>query len=414
MKMSNVESFAVGFFIKQDKIRKNGMAPIYARITVNGKRTFIALKRKTIPNQWDVSKGKMRGNSETSRSINLQIEKIHNKLFSIYYDLKQQGSLVSGAIIKNAFIGVKEKVEHRTLLKTYDLHNEEIGKRVGIDYGKKTWTRFKNHRIIIGNYIQENYGVDDLLLDQLDYNFIVKFDTHLRTVRKIQQNTIVKYLRNLRKIINYAILRNWMDKNPFAQFPIKSEATTRPILTMAQLKVLESKEMPNKRLDEVRDVFVFVCYTGFSFGDLEVLSSKNIITGIDGKQWLIKDREKTGVPTRMPILPKAKMILEKYKDHPICEIKNILLPIKSNQKYNAYLKEVATICNIPISLSSHVARHTFATSVTLTNGVPIETVSKLLGHRSIRTTQIYAKVLDTKISNDMSILEEKLNSLNNK
>jgi site-specific recombinase XerD len=182
----------------------------------------------------------------------------------------------------------------------------------------------------------------------------------------------------------------------------------REVLTKEELHDVESKEIDIERLAEVRDIFLFCCYTGLAFIDVFQLTVNDITLGIDGKKWIYTNRQKTGNQSNVPLLPQALRILEKYNDHPVREITGKLFPVKSNQKMNAYLKEIGTICNLQKKLTMHLARHTFATTVTLSNGVPIETVSKMLGHNKLATTQIYAKVLEHKVSQDMNVLFEKM------
>jgi integrase len=201
---------------------------------------------------------------------------------------------------------------------------------------------------------------------------------------------------------------DYIDKNPYSKFKVGLDETHREILSMEELKRLEDKSISIERLSVVRDIFVFACYTGLSFSDIAKLSRIHLKQGADGKEWIIIDRTKTNNRCRIPILPKAKEILKKYENYPKTIFKDVLLPVLTNQKMNSYLKELGDICGISKSITMHIARHTFATSVTLGNGVPIETVSKILGHTSLKTTQIYAKILDNKISEDMDLLEAKL------
>ena len=202
--------------------------------------------------------------------------------------------------------------------------------------------------------------------------------------------------------MNIAVAMDYLSTNPYLKFQVKTEKPKREFLTQRELKKLRKKKIEIKRLAIVRDIFLFACYTGLSYADISKLAKQHVRTGNDGKKWIIIDRTKNGSRCRVPLLPVAKKILKRYKNYPTNTSKGLLLPVNSNQKMNAYLKEIADICGIKKNLSMHVARHTFATTITLTNGVPIETVSKILGHSSLKTTQIYARILDTKISEDMS------------
>jgi site-specific recombinase XerD len=218
----------------------------------------------------------------------------------------------------------------------------------------------------------------------------------------------MKYLKQLKKVVHYAMELGYLGRDPFFGYKTAYKEVTRGYLTAEELKRIETKKLHIKRLDQVRDIFVFVCYTGFSYSDLKALNPESVVKGIDGKNWFIYEREKTGVRTSIRILPTAQAIIDKYKDDPVCVTNKQLLPVKSNQKLNAYLSELAALCEIDKHITMHLGRHTFATTVTLTNGVPIETVQKMLGHKNLSTTQIYSKVVDTKISEDMEKLAKRI------
>lgn len=223
----------------------------------------------------------------------------------------------------------------------------------------------------------------------------------------------MKYLTNFKKIVMICVKNGWLARDPFSNFQMSRKAVNRVALTEAELNRIAEKDFGNDRLNQVRDVFLFCCFTGLAYIDVYKLNRKDIIDGIDNEKWLVIERQKTESQSRIPLLPVALEILDRYADHPHCEAKGKLLPVSSNQKTNAYLKEIADLCRIEKYLTFHLARHTFATTVTLTNGVPIESVSKMLGHSSIKTTQIYAKIVDRKISDDMKVLKAKLSLSSN-
>jgi site-specific recombinase XerD len=231
---------------------------------------------------------------------------------------------------------------------------------------------------------------------------------YLKTVKHCAQNTATKYLVRLKKVVNLSLANEWIIRDPFIKYQCTYKPTYRGYLNAEELQKIELKEFKIPRLQKVRDIFVFCCYTGFAQADVEALSLSDITTGIDGEKWIIINRKKTDGRSPIPLLPQALAIIEKYKNDPETLAKGKLLPVNSNQRMNGYLKEIADITGITKNLTMHLARHTFATTVTLSNGVPIETVSKMLGHNSIKTTQIYSKVVDTKISNDMKALKAKM------
>ena len=257
------------------------------------------------------------------------------------------------------------------------------------------------------NFLLWKYNISDISIEKIDYSFIMEYEFYLRSVRKCANNTAVKYIKNFHKIINICLANGWLTKDPFANYKSKVKEVIREYLTEREIQDLMEKELVSDRLELVRDIFIFSCFTGLAYIDVKQLSNDNIVLGIDGDKWINKNRQKTDTSSRIPILPTAQFIIDKYANHPVCVNEDKLLPIFSNQKMNAYLKEIATVCGINKELTFHIARHTFATTVTLSNGVPIETVSKMLGHTNLKTTQHYAKILDKKISEDMKILKDK-------
>lgn len=277
---------------------------------------------------------------------------------------------------------------------------------------KGTLKRYKTIKLHSINYIKHEYGQTDISLSRLDYKFIKRFDQYLTITKGIGRNTATRYLKLVKTIVNYAVKNEWLERNPLNGYKLKSEQVKRVFLDKDELHTLESKEISIERLAKVRDIFVFCCYTGLSYADVKKLTIHNIELGFNGKRWICVDRTKSKVESKIPLLDQAKHIIEKYKEDIDCKVKGTLLPVISNTKLNAYLKELADICGIQKKLTFHKARHTFATTVTLANGISIESVSSMLGHKSLRTTQIYAKVVDRKVSNDMAELQEKLNNQN--
>ncbi len=260
--------------------------------------------------------------------------------------------------------------------------------------------------------MKRQYKIEDKPLKELRLAFITEFDHYLITVEKLQTNTAHKVIKVVKRVMNIAVSLDWIPSNPFNQFKCTYKNPQRVALTETELEVLRLKKFTVPRLEKVRDIFLFQCYTGFAYTDIYNFNRDAVSIGIDGEYWLTTYRQKTNTKENVPLLPIALEILDKYKDDPECIEKDKLLPINSNQRYNSYLKELADICGIKKKVTTHIARHTFATTVTLANGVPIETVSKMLGHTRLATTQIYARVLEKKVSEDMQQLREKLNSQN--
>lgn len=268
-------------------------------------------------------------------------------------------------------------------------------------------------------FLSQNFRRNDIALQEINYKFVVDFDTFLRGYRPadhqkiIHNNGVMKHMVRLQKMTNLAIRLEWMKLDPFKNYKIKLHKVDRAFLNGAEFKRIEEKILSISRLDIVRDIFVFCCYTGLSYIDVANLTDEHIVKGYDEEYWIKTHRQKTNVAVNVPILPQAMRIIEKYMNHRRTFGKPGLFPVFSNQKTNSYLKEIADLCDIRKQLTFHVARHTFATTITLSNGVPIETVSKMLGHTKLPTTQIYARVLERKISEDMATLRGKLGSGSN-
>lgn len=252
------------------------------------------------------------------------------------------------------------------------------------------------------------YKKNDIPVKDVDHKFITGLEYYLKTTRKCAHNSAIKYITNFKKIIRIAYANDWIDKDPFLHWKAELKIVEREFLAEEEIQKIIKLELKMERLDQVRDIFIFCCYTGLAYVDVKKLEDSDIVIGIDGERWIKTRRSKTDTRSNIPLLPTAIAIIEKYSTH---NDSDKLLPVLSNQKMNAYLKEIADVCGIEKNLTFHLARHTFATTVTLTNGVPIESVSKTLGHKSLKTTQHYAKILDRKVSDDMAILKEKLSKV---
>lgn len=252
------------------------------------------------------------------------------------------------------------------------------------------------------------YGIEDIDVKQIKYEFITDYEFWLKSVRDCDHNTSMKYLSNFKKIVYICIKNGWISSDPFVGFKLAKREIEKPFLVEEELHRIANKEFAIARTRQVRDIFIFCCYTGLAYADVEKLTRDDVATGIDGEKWIWTNRQKTNSATRVPLLPAALEILDRYKDDPQCTVKGRLLPVLSNQKMNSYLREIADLCGITKKMTFHTARHTFATTVTLSNGVPIETVGRMLGHRNLKTTQHYAKILDMKVSEDMNALRERL------
>jgi site-specific recombinase XerD len=405
--MRTNNTFGVQFITRTNKA-KNGLLPIYARISVDSRRVEVSLKRFIHPENWNDAKGSAKGKSEEIRKLNTYLEQIRSRLTECYQELIVKKKLVTSVAVKNLFCGFEEK-EH-SLMTLFDYHNVEM--KTTLEWG--TLKNYFTTRRYVEEYLKAHLKTSDVFLSQLNYRFLTEFERFMKAyVPKDQkkpcgQNTIMKHIERLRKVVNMAIKNDWLDRDPFQKFQPSFIKSNRQFLTADELAAIEQKEFKILRLQHAKDMFVFSCYTGLAYIDVYELTPKNLSLGIDGGYWINTCRHKTDIPVRVPLLPPAMAIIEKYKNNPRVLETGKLLPVYANQLLNNYLKEIADFCGIEKPLSFHIARHTFATTVTLTNGVPIETVSKLLGHTSIKTTQIYAKVIEQKVSEDMYVLRSKL------
>lgn len=407
--MRTTSTFTILFWINNDRV-VNGMAPIFARITVNGKRVNLSLKRKTNVTSWNSTRQRAKGTNAEARQLNEYLDQVQSQLFQVYQDLKFKGELVTAVLIKAIYLG--DGNEGKTLKNLLEYHNNKIAGT----HAKGSIRNFGVTEGYISKYLNRALKTNDVYLHQLNYKFINDFEDFLHTfwpkghVKAMSHNTVMKHIQRFRKIVTLGYHLEWIEKDPFIRWKPTFEKREREFLSANELSNLETYHFPVERLERVRDLFVFSCYTGISYVDIGNLSLANIVKGEDSNNWIITRRQKTKTPVKVPLLPKAQELVDKYCDHPMTVISETLFPVITNEKLNLYLKEVADACGITKNLTFHMARHTFATTVTLTNGVPIETVSKLLGHTKISTTQIYARVIEKKVSEDMGILRRKLDS----
>lgn len=393
------------FYAKKAKAAANGLVPIYTRITINGKRIELSTNRFVEISKWSTEAGKMKGSSEEARSINNHLDLLKSQIRDAEMELIHKKIVVTTETIKSKLFGVDERA--RMLVPIFEDHNNKIKELVGKEYAPGTLERYKTSLSHTIEFLQWKYKVSDIEINKIDHAFITDYEFWLRSVRNCANNTAVKYIKNFNKIIKLCLANDWLDKNPFANYKSKVKEVERVYLSEEEIQSIIEKDFKTERLSLVRDIFLFSCFTGLAYIDVKNLTKSHISIGIDGEKWIFTHRQKTESASKIPILPVTQIIIDKYENHPQCINEDKLLPILSNQKMNAYLKEIAGVCEIEKELTFHIARHTFATTVTLTNGVPIESVSKMLGHKNLRTTQHYAKVLDRKVSEDMKILKDK-------
>ncbi|GAB5471916.1 MAG: site-specific integrase [Maribacter sp.] len=400
--MRNNSTLAVLIFTRDINYNPEKLT-IYARITVDGRRAEISLKRYTSVNVWDVSKGRVIGTTSKARLLNSYLDEVYVQILDAHKQLLREGKVITAQAVKARFLGQDEL--HKTLKELVKYHNTTMDSV--LKYG--TMKNYYSTERYLHRFISDKFSSPDVYLKQLNYRFIVDFEQYLLNYRPekarktCSNNGAMKHLERLMKMTNLAVKLEWLERDPFHQYKLSFQKHNRSYLSERELQLIEETTF-KAGYEKVRNVFLFSCYTGLSYVDVKELFQEQLVLGIDGNYWLHTKRAKTDEIVKIPLLPKAKAIIEKYAD----EMKNSpsgkLLPVFSNQKVNSYLKVITKACGIYKNITFHSARHTFATTITLSNGVPIETVSKMLGHAKLTTTQIYARVLEKKVGEDMQDL----------
>ncbi len=401
-----MSSFSTLFYLKDERRDKNGKAGLYLRITVDGRRTSISLNRKIDPSKWDSRMNKLKGKGYEAEELNRFMATIRHKVNKIQHDLIEEGQPFTVHDVKDKYLGKDAKL--KMLIQLFDEHNQQMEKLVGIEFALGTYKRYHTTRSHVAEYVKSEYQKNDIPVRDVDLKFIKGFEYFLKVTKECNHNSALKYVNNFKKIVRIAVGNDWISKDPFYNYKVQFKTVEREFLSKEELQALIDKKIEGERLNVVRDMFVLCCFTGLAYVDIQSLRPDEIYENEEGGLYIKSKRTKTDTGFTIPLLPTAVAIIEKYKDHPKVVNKDCVIPVLSNQKSNSYLKEIADRCNIKKNLTTHLARHTFATTVTLTNGVPIETVGKMLGHKNLRTTQHYAKIIDSKVEEDMKILREKL------
>ncbi|RFZ94811.1 site-specific integrase [Mucilaginibacter conchicola] len=401
-----IKNVAILFYLKRRANANEEKVPVYVRITCEGQRVEMTTGQKIHPRSWDPSQERAKGKASDNVKLNVALDEFGRKINDTIRYLRDIQEELSAEKIKNRFLGKAEKPI--MLMDVFKEHNQKAAALVGQEFSPSTVTRYETTLKHTQNFMQWKYKINDIRVKEIDHRFISEFEFYLRSVRKCNNNSALKYIKNFGKIVRICLANGWIIINPFLNYKIKIKKVDRPFLSQEELELMASKKFVGPRLEQVRDIFLFSCYTGLAYIDVQKLKRSEIVKGFDGEQWIFTNRQKTDTPSRIPLLPYAMTVIEKYREHPQCTTEDKLLPVLSNQKMNAYLKEIADLCGILKDLTFHIARHTFATTVTLLNGVPIESVSKMLGHTNIKTTQHYARILDLKVGEDMSVLRTKM------
>ncbi len=398
-----MKQLSISFFIRNSRKNKEGLSPIYCRITIEGSSCSFSTNRRASPDKWNPDDFYVKGNSPEAKDVNDHLSTIRNRIYALHTQLVHAAIDVTPEKLRDEFIGKKKK--QKTVDELFQQHNNMMKERIGHDIVYDTYRRYETTHQHVMDYVSDRYQKQDLALTALDYPFIRDFEHYLKTVKELGHNTTLKMVRNLKKVVKMAVENGWLKQHPFSGYSLQWQEADTVFLEEKELKKLENAELANESLREARDVFVFCCYTGLAYVDLEALQKEDVFTDDEGCMWLTPKRSKTKKRSTIFLLPKARNIINKYADHPDCAPNNRLLPVRSNQKYNKALSKLAEKCGLNKRLTSHVARHTCAT-ILLNKGVPIETVSKILGHSSVPMTQHYAKLLNQKVKEDMQKLEK--------
>lgn len=399
-------TFRVLFYVKKGSARPNGDLPLMCRLTVDGEVKQFSCKMDVPPRLWDVKNGRATGKSVEAMQINLAVDKIRVEVNRRYQELMQSDGYVTAAKLRDAYLGIGVKQE--TLLKLFEQHNVEYRKKVGFNREVATWKKYCCVCKRVREFLAHTYHREDIPLKELNLTFINDFEYFLRTEKKCRTNTVWGYMIVLKHIVAIARNDGRLPFNPFSGYINSPESVDRGYLSQEEIKAVMNYKTANKAHARIRDLFVFSIFTGLAYADVKGLTTDNLQTMFDGNLWIITRRKKTNTESRIRLLDIPKRIIEKYADQ---RLDNHVFYMPCNCHCNDILREIGKQCGIKNKLTFHAARHTFATTITLSQGVAIETISKLLGHKNIRTTQIYANITHSHISGEMERLSKRINSL---
>ena len=400
-------TFSIIFYLKRQVVKKDGTVPVMGRITVDGTQAQFSCKVTANPKLWDTKGGRMTGKSMLALEVNRKLDKMRVSINKHYQEILDRDNYVTAEKVKNAFLGLEYRCQ--TLLKVYAQYNEDYEKLYKA--GMRSWSSLRRYRCVyrhLQEFLQSRYHVNDISLKELTPAFITDFEAFLRTDKHLCENSLSVYMLPLRTMVFRAIDNGWLTRDPFHDYKVPKVETTRGFLTKEEIHLLMNAELKRKTMQLIRDLYLFCCFTGLSFADLKNLKEEHIQTFFDDSEWIMIDRQKTGVRSTIKLLDYPKSIMEKYRG--LCADGRIF-PVPCYSDCRGILLRVAKRCGITKHLTWHMSRHTMATEICLTNGVPIETVSSILGHKDIKTTQIYAKITKEKLNKDMDKLSLQLNHI---
>lgn len=399
-------TFRILFLLRTSQLSKDGLATLMIRITISGSIVEFSSKLRIKPSLWNNGARRVNGKSKYATDMNHTIDTIRARLLNSYLELFDKDGIVTPRKLRNYFLGIEES--KYSLLSLFNKKITQKGRLINTAISKETYGKYVCTRDKIKSFLKSYYKVEDITMRDVNYDFIVNYEIYLRSEGKCGHNTTVRHLRYLKQVTSDAIKCKYISFDPFNEIRLTSQKGNREYLTLTELINIASKEMQSETLKEMRDIFIFSCFTGLAFIDLNSLKYSDIYVNENGKRYISKNRSKTGVKAYIPLLDIPELILEKYKNRILTNER--ILPVTPCQSMNRYIKEITAYCGINKKISTHCGRHTFATLM-LTKGVPIESISKMLGHTDISTTQIYARILNVKVDEDMTKVQNQFDEL---
>ena len=388
----------MSFTVRKSKSRCSGISPIQVLLTKNGVRVSFSTGYAVKPSEWDSKNQRVKGKNNSYIGINNFLNSLRARLYQLEKDLSDRGIGVTPQALRDAYLGKLDCLKDWTLMKVIDVHLEDLKGKIGQSIAASTVWEYELCGRLIGLFIKSRYGREDMSIKEVNIDFISGFHSWLLSVRKMKQNTATKHLKFLQKVMNIAVMNGYIPYSVLGMYKVVRESVNMEYLNEVELQKIIDFESPLEHLVRTRDMFLFGCFTGLSYIDIKTLSREHFETDDEGRRWIKKCREKTGVLSRIPVLPIAQSILDKYKGG------KVLLPLQDNADVNRNLKDIAVLCGIDKRICFHASRHTFATTVTLANDIPLEVVSQMMGHTNTRMTCHYAKVVDRSISRQMDSL----------
>lgn len=410
MSSSQKANFSLIFYISRTKAKKNGEVPVLMKININGNRVVMNLQRSINPNDWDSARARALGRTNEARIFNEYLETIRVKAHKKFTELLAYTDEVTPQMLRDAILGVKS-AKSKQIIDIWQDYVADLFKLIGKEVTRATYQKHSRAMRYFEEFLRKKYQASDVSIKSVNYQMIQQFSIFLKTDKECNHNTTIKFLQNLKTVTRLSIRSGWLLKDPFNGISLTLKEVDRPYLSHEEIERLIAFNSPFDRLNRVRDFFVFSCFTGLAYIDVSKLKRSEIEGNEESGFWIRTRRQKTGGRANIPLLDIPMSIINNYSRLELLRANDPILPILSNQKMNAYLKELADLCGIEKQLSFHVARHTFATTVTMMNGVPIETVSKMLGHKNLQSTQHYARIVDKKVGDDMKLLAAKLNGM---